>query len=240
MIACTSSPGRLLAAPFALLGSIGVVGQTINVHKALEGWGVQPLVFRGGRDKAPVGLLGEVTQQGLAKVQDMVDDTHRAFKRFVAESRPAVASRIEQVATGDVWLGYDALEQGLIDRIVTSDEYIGEKMAQGARVLKLVLFKRGSFPFQRPSSTSEPVSMATSIGSRISLKSLGGQIVLQLASRIRSVLERFAVSLLDQQPQPGIIGSDGYVDLVQDNQPHMIRPAPTAAATMTTSSSSLP
>jgi ClpP class serine protease len=225
MIACTSSPGRLLAAPFALLGSIGVVGQTINVHKALEGWGVQPLVFRGGRDKAPVGLLG---------------DTHRAFKRFVAESRPAVGSRIEQVATGDVWLGYDALEHGLIDRIITSDEYIGEKMAQGARVLKLVLFKRGSFPFQRPSSTSEPVSMATAIGSRRSLKNLGGQVVLQLASSIRNVLERCAVSLLDQQSQPGIVGSEGFVDLVQDNQPCMIRPAPTAAATMTTTSSSLP
>jgi ClpP class serine protease len=238
MIACTSSPGRLLAAPFAVLGSIGVIGQTINVHKVLEGWGVQPLVFRGGRDKAPVGMLGEVTRQGLAKVQDMVDDTHRAFKRFVAESRPAVANRIENVATGDVWLGYDALEQGLIDRIVTSDEYIGEKMAQGARVLKLVLFKRGSFPFQRPSSTSEPVSIAaTALGSSSSssLENLGGQVVLQFAARIRSVLERFAVSFLDQQPPlPGFGGgSDGFVDLVQDNQAYMFHSKTAAKATAT-------
>ncbi|EEC48617.1 predicted protein, partial [Phaeodactylum tricornutum CCAP 1055/1] len=73
MIACTASPGRLFAAPFAVVGSIGVIGQTFNIHKTLEGWGVRPLVFRGGRDKAPVGLVGEVTEEGLAKVQDMVD-----------------------------------------------------------------------------------------------------------------------------------------------------------------------
>jgi ClpP class serine protease len=100
MIACTSSPGRLYAAPFAVLGSIGVVGQTVNIQKTLEGFGVQPLVFRGGRDKAPVGLLGEITEEGLAKVQDMVDSTHRAFKRHVVESRPAMRSTIDEVATG--------------------------------------------------------------------------------------------------------------------------------------------
>ena len=76
-------------------------------------------MFRGGRSKAPLGLVGEVTQQGLAKVQDMVDDTHRAFKRHVADARPALEDRIEEVATGDVWLGYDAIKEGLIDRLIT-------------------------------------------------------------------------------------------------------------------------
>jgi ClpP class serine protease len=148
MLACTSSPGRLYAAPFAVLGSIGVVGQTVNIQKTLEGWGVRPLVFRGGRDKAPIGLIGEVTKDGIAKVQDMIDDTHRAFKRHVATSRPVLASRIEELATGDVWLGYDALEVGLIDRLITSDEYIGERMAEGAQVLKLVQVVRSRNPFQ--------------------------------------------------------------------------------------------
>jgi ClpP class serine protease len=150
MIACTSSPGRLYSAPFAVLGSIGVIGQTFNIHKTLEGWGVKPLVFRGGKDKAPVGLVGEVTEEGLAKVQDMIDKTHRAFKRHVSDCRPAVASEIEELATGDIWLGYDALELGLVDRIMTSDEYIGERMSEGARVLKLVQVIQPRYPFQRP------------------------------------------------------------------------------------------
>jgi signal peptide peptidase SppA len=150
MIACTSTPGRLFAAPFAILGSIGVIGQSVNIHKLLEGWGVTPLVFRGGKDKAPVGLIGEVTKAGMNKVQIMVDDTHRAFKRHVAESRPIIAEQIDEIATGDVWLGYDALRNGLIDRIVTSDEYIGECIQNGARVLKLLKIVRGRSIFSKP------------------------------------------------------------------------------------------
>jgi len=122
MIACTSSPGRLFAAPFAVVGSIGVIGQSVNIHKTLQGWGIEPLVFRGGRDKAPVGLIGEITKEGVAKVQDMVDKTHTAFKRHVVDARPILKSRIDDIATGDVWLGYDALDVGLVDRLVTSDE----------------------------------------------------------------------------------------------------------------------
>jgi signal peptide peptidase SppA len=150
MMACTSTPGRLFAAPFAVLGSIGVIGQSVNIHKLLEGWGIKPLVFRGGKDKAPVGLIGEVTKTGLEKVQIMVDDIHRAFKRHVVENRPIMAERMEELSTGDIWLGYDALEVGLIDRIVTSDEYLGERILQdGARVLKLQKIVRGRSLFSR-------------------------------------------------------------------------------------------
>ena len=150
MIACTSSPGQLLAAPFAVLGSIGVIGQSVNIHKLLEGWGITPLVFRGGKDKAPVGLIGEITRAGMNKVQNMVDDTHRAFKRHVAECRPIIANRIDRIATGDIWLGYDALHVGLIDRVVTSDEYLGERIRSGARILKLLKIVRGRSIFSKP------------------------------------------------------------------------------------------
>lgn len=193
MVACASSPGRLFAAPFAVVGSIGVIGQAVNIHKTLKGWGVEPLVFRGGRDKAPVGLVGEITKEGVAKVQEMVDKTHTAFKRHVVGARPVLASRIDEIATGDVWLGYDALDVGLVDRLVTSDEvrsiyggsvfhstsqfypapvsaaslsltfyreqlplkYVGERVADGARVLKLVQIRKPKYPFSRPSTTGD-------------------------------------------------------------------------------------
>jgi signal peptide peptidase SppA len=187
MIACTSSPGRLFAAPFAVLGSIGVIGQSFNIQETLEGWGVKPLVFRGGLNKAPVGLIGEVTKEGLAKVQDMVDDTHRAFKRHVASARPIVADRIEDLATGDVWLGYDALDVGLIDRIVTSDEYIFERMGEGARVLKLVQLIRPKFPFSPP-TTSSMMNQARMTGSRS---------LVTILDDFRSLLERVSKSLGD-------------------------------------------
>jgi ClpP class serine protease len=161
--------------------------ESFNIQKTLKGWGVQPLDFRGGRDKAPVGLIGEVTKEGLAKVQDMVDDTHRAFKRHVVSARPVVADRIEDLATGNVWLGYDALDVGLIDRIVTSDEYIGERMAQGARVLKLVQLIRPKFPFSAP-STSSLMNRAQMAGSRS---------LVAVLDDFRALLDRVSKSLGD-------------------------------------------
>lgn len=188
MIACASSPGRLFAAPFAIVGSIGVIGQSVNIHKVLEGWGVTPLVFRGGRDKAPVGLIGEVTKEGMEKVQLMVDDTHRAFKRHVAQNRPLIADRIEKIATGDIWLGYDALDMGLIDRIVTSDEYIGERIRDGVRVLKLYKIAQGRSIFSRPSLVAayDSVSKAALSDTRS---------VLSYLVEFRSFLERAQTAL---------------------------------------------
>lgn len=150
MMACMSSPGQLYAAPFAVVGSIGVIGQTINIHKSLLNFGVQPLVFRGGKDKAPVGLVGEVTKEGLAKVQSMVDTTHKAFKSHVLNARPQLIDKIDVIATGDIWLGTDALNVGLIDKILTSDEYIGDKIQNGEKVLKLIRYQRPRFVFGHP------------------------------------------------------------------------------------------
>lgn len=142
MIACAASPGRLFAAPFAVLGSIGVIGQTVNVQKTLEGWGVRPIVVKAGKDKAPIGLIGDVKRSDMQSIQTMVDETHTAFKRHVVNGRPSLKDSIDDIATGKVWIGYDALEVGLIDRLVTSDEYIGERMQDGARILKLMKHHR--------------------------------------------------------------------------------------------------
>ena len=168
MIACASSPGRLFAAPFAVLGSIGVVGQSLNIQKTLEGWGIRPMVFRGGKEKAPLGLIGDVTSKQMKSIQSMVDDTHTAFKKHVVLARPVLAKKIDKVATGKIWLGASAMEVGLIDHIVTSDEYIGHRIQSGARLLKLIkntrrrtLFggphSRGGFESRIKTSLLEPI-----------------------------------------------------------------------------------
>lgn len=98
-----------------------------------------------------MGLVGEITKQGIKKVQDMVDKTHSAFKRHVVLGRPHMAKNIDRIATGDVWLGVDALEHGLIDGIITSDEYIRGKILKGEKVLKLMKCQRPRFVFGPPS-----------------------------------------------------------------------------------------
>mmetsp|Transcript_58340 Transcript_58340/g.142658 ORF Transcript_58340/g.142658 Transcript_58340/m.142658 type:complete len:639 (+) Transcript_58340:69-1985(+) len=138
MLACTASEGQLIAAPFALVGSIGVIGQILNVQDLLKNWGIQPLVFRGGKDKAPIGLIGEITSGGKAKTQEMIDATHRAFRKHVLDCRPDLATHIETIGDGDVWLASDAQDLGLVDQIKTSDEYVGEKVEKGHRVLKML------------------------------------------------------------------------------------------------------
>jgi serine protease SohB len=119
MLACTSTPGHLFAAPLAVLGSIGVVGQTLNFYETLHNYGVESLTFRSGRAKAPLTPTGEITKEGMSLVQEMMDDVHSAFQSHVADCRPLLADRISELATGEIWLGRDALKHGLIDACIT-------------------------------------------------------------------------------------------------------------------------
>ncbi|VEU40721.1 unnamed protein product [Pseudo-nitzschia multistriata] len=145
MLCCTASPGQLFAAPFALLGSIGVIGTQINVNKLLNDWGIEPLEFRGGKDKAPIGLLGPVSKDGKRTTQAMIDQTHRAFKQHVVDARPVLKDTIDEIGSGNVWLGVDAIDVNLVDAIKTSDEYIEEKIRSGSRVFKMVRVFRSGF-----------------------------------------------------------------------------------------------
>ena len=162
MMACMSSPGRLFCAPFAMVGSIGVIGQSLNIQKTLEGYGVRPYVFRGGKMKNPVGMVGDVTRDGVVAMQNMIDRVHDAFRGHVASARGGAFAEasgggertnsarsstpiegiMDRVANGDVFLGVEAIKLGLVDRLVTSDEYISERIRNGARVLKLINYRR--------------------------------------------------------------------------------------------------
>lgn len=98
-----------------------------------------------------------------------------------------LADRIDDIATGDVWLGYDALEKGLIDRIITSDEYISERMKSGARVLKLCKLMRHGI-FSRPSTAgATQVAVKSKMNDRVSF--------LSLLEDFRSLLDRATSAL---------------------------------------------
>lgn len=123
MMACIGT--RIIAAPFALLGSIGVVAQIPNFHRFLKNRDVDVEVLTAGEYKRTLTIFGENTEKGREKFQQELEDVHALFKEFVGEHRPAV--NLEAVATGEAWYGRRALEQQLVDEIKTSDEYIVEK-----------------------------------------------------------------------------------------------------------------
>lgn len=123
MMACIGD--KIISAPFAILGSIGVVAQLPNVNRLLKKHDVDFEVFTAGEYKRTVTVFGENTEKGREKFQEDLDVTHQLFKDFVSRYRPQL--HIDDVATGEVWLGVAALNKQLVDELKTSDEYLGER-----------------------------------------------------------------------------------------------------------------
>lgn len=132
LMACTAH--QILAAPFAVVGSIGVIAQVPNLHRFLKKHDVDYEEITAGDFKRTVSLFAEITPKGRSKFTEQIEDTHSLFKEFVHNLRPQL--NMTQIATGEHWFGHRALELGLIDKIQSSDDYLFEQMtAQKAQVL---------------------------------------------------------------------------------------------------------
>jgi serine protease SohB len=139
MMACIGN--RIISAPFAVLGSIGVVAQLPNVNRLLKKHDIDFEVLTAGEYKRTLTVFGENTEKGREKFQEDLDITHELFKNFVASYRPQL--QIDEVATGEVWLGLAAKDKQLVDELKTSDEYLSEK-AKTAEVFHLHYAERKS------------------------------------------------------------------------------------------------
>lgn len=120
MMACVAD--KIVAAPFSIIGSIGVVAQLPNFHRLLKKHDIDFEQHTAGDYKRTVTMFGENTESDRAKFKQELEETHGLFKNFVAEHRPALD--IDKVATGEHWHGTQALELGLVDELRTSDDYL--------------------------------------------------------------------------------------------------------------------
>lgn len=125
MMACVAD--RIVAAPFSIIGSIGVVAQVPNFHRLLKRNDIDIELHTAGQYKRTLTLLGENTEQGREKFREDLNETHLLFKSFVHEMRPSLD--IEAVATGEHWYGLQAKEKGLVDDVSTSDDLLISLMA---------------------------------------------------------------------------------------------------------------
>lgn len=125
LMACTAD--KILAAPFAIVGSIGVLAQVPNLHRLLKKHDVDYEEITSGEYKRTVSLMGEITPKGREKFTEQIEDTHKLFKEFVIKCRPQLD--LEKVATGEHWFGERALALSLVDELVTSDEFLISQMA---------------------------------------------------------------------------------------------------------------
>lgn len=126
LMACVAS--HIIAAPFAIIGSIGVIAQLPNFNRWLEDKGVDFEQVTAGRFKRTLTLFGKNTEEGREKLREEIEDVHDLFKTQIATHRPQLD--VEQVATGEYWYGTRALELGLIDEIRTSDDFLAEAVAE--------------------------------------------------------------------------------------------------------------
>lgn len=126
MMACVAN--HIIAAPFAVIGSIGVVAQIPNFHRLLKRNDIDIELHTAGEYKRTLTLFGENNDRGRQKLIEELQATHQLFKNFIHDMRPTLD--IDSVATGEHWFGTQALEKNLIDEIGTSDEFILQKKDQ--------------------------------------------------------------------------------------------------------------
>jgi serine protease SohB len=143
MMACIAN--RIIAAPFALVGSVGVLAQIPNFSRLLKKNDIDVELHTAGEYKRTLTMFGENTEAGREKFRQELEEVHTLFKEFVAEHRPQV--ELEKIATGEAWYGKRAIDLALIDELMTSDEYL-LKASQHAKVFE-VKFKRPQKPIDK-------------------------------------------------------------------------------------------
>lgn len=140
---------KIIAAPFAIIGSIGVIAQIPNFNRLLKKHDIEFEQITAGEYKRTLTLFGENTKKGREKMQEDVDDTHLLFKEFIQLHRPQV--NLEKVATGEHWFAKRAADLQLVDELTTSDDYLMEA-AKHANIYEIT-YKKKKKLFERISET---------------------------------------------------------------------------------------
>ena len=123
MMACVAN--KIIAAPFAIVGSVGVLAQVPNFYRLLNKYNIDIEHHTAGEHKSTLTMFGKNTNRARDKFREELEDTHELFKEFVKDNRPAID--VERIATGEHWYGTQAIDLNLIDEIKTSDDYLLEK-----------------------------------------------------------------------------------------------------------------
>jgi len=189
MMACVAD--KLVAAPFSFLGSIGVVAGMPNLHKVLKKNEVDYLLFTAGKFKRTVTALSEVTEEGKEKFQEQLEDIHTAFTAHVDTNRGEQLD-IDKVGTGEAWLAAQGLELGLVDQLMTSDEYLRSQMVETDVISVTLKPKKKSFKDMFTKGIEETqAALSTALGSVGLLGNVASTIKFEDANSLHSVGTRY-------------------------------------------------
>jgi len=133
MMSCVAD--RIIASPFAVIGSIGVISEVPNVYERLKEEGIQFQTVTAGKFKRTLTPTKKITKEDLAKSEEDIAEIFELFKGWVAQNRPQL--NIDEVATGETWFGPAALEKGLCDEIKTVDDALLDYISEGCNVYQV-------------------------------------------------------------------------------------------------------
>eukprot|EP00427_Karlodinium_veneficum_P040771 CAMPEP_0169266856 /NCGR_PEP_ID=MMETSP1016-20121227/46712_1 /TAXON_ID=342587 /ORGANISM="Karlodinium micrum, Strain CCMP2283" /LENGTH=616 /DNA_ID=CAMNT_0009350973 /DNA_START=78 /DNA_END=1928 /DNA_ORIENTATION=- len=133
LMACVAD--EIVAAPFALLGSVGVITEIPNVEQRLTKEGINFVTGTAGKFKRTVTPFKKVTPEDIEKLKADLEDILKIFKNWVNRNRPTLD--IDKIATGETWLGPDALDMKLVDRLATLDDVLLDRVDDGAEVFSV-------------------------------------------------------------------------------------------------------
>ncbi|TMO54220.1 protease SohB [Pseudoalteromonas phenolica] len=156
MMACVAN--KIVAAPFSIIGSIGVIAQIPNFNKLLKKNDIDFEMITSGEFKRTLTIFGENTDKGRDKFQQEVESTHGLFKEFVQTHRQDI--ELEQVATGEYWFATEALKLGLVDELNTSDDYI-LSLLESHQIYTVKYTSKKSLPEKLGLGISKAVASAT-------------------------------------------------------------------------------
>lgn len=139
---------KIIAAPFAIVGSIGVVGTIPNIRELLEKNGINVEMHTSGEYKRTLTTVGVNTEEGRNKFKQDLESIHQLFKKHILVYRPSLD--IDKVATGEYWFGKDALELGLVDKIQTYDDYLIDLLKKQHNVYEVSYVIKKEKGFLRP------------------------------------------------------------------------------------------
>ena len=140
LMSCVAT--KIVAAPWAIVGSIGVIAQLPNFHKFLKKQSIDIEMHTAGKFKRTLTTLGKNTKEGREKFISELEDLHLVFKDFVKENRSKI--KVAKVSTGEVWQGEKAVKLGLIDEIGTSDDYL-LKLSNKFKLLEINYLEKKPF-----------------------------------------------------------------------------------------------
>lgn len=133
MMCCTAD--RIVASPFAVLGSIGVISEIPNAYERLQREGIEFQTITAGKFKRTVTPTKKITREDIKKSEADIAEIFNLFKGFVKSQRPQLD--IDSVATGETWFGEDALARGLCDELGTADDVLLDFIDNGYNVYEV-------------------------------------------------------------------------------------------------------